>query len=1178
MLPLLTAIMMLLSFQLEAYSQYKPVQRGERPPIDLSNVPEEAYEKGIIRIKLEEDAYRAFSQQEMSRTETGVITFGLDAVDVLNAQYGVRDARGTFDSPALNNRYTERHRKWGFHLWYNLIVDEDADIISMVQDYMALTEVSFAEPHYKKELIGNVANEGEPETVYHTIEDDTRDTGWFPNDPQFDAQWHYHNTGQTGGTAGADISLPEAWTIETGNVQVIVAVVDGGIGITHPDLADNIWDGVGYNFVSNTPTIVPHNHGSHVGGTIAAVSNNNLGVSGIAGGWNGTPGVALMSAQVFEPGWGQSGGFEIAPVYAADNGAAISQNSWGYTSANYYEQAVLDAIDYFNINGGGEVMDGGLTIFAAGNSGNSNANYPGYYSGAMAVAALNHNDQLAWYSNYGAHIEISAPGGETNTVTNQGVLSTLNTGYDFYQGTSMACPHVSGVVALMLSMAPGEFDSEEIKNMLITTTDDVDGSNSGYVGQLGTGRVNAFAALNETLFNMADPDAPAAPTGLTITADPEGALSAEISWTNPTETASGETLTELDEINIYKGEDLIHVIQDPVIGEETTYTDDDINADGSYFYIIRGVNFAGEGLAVSGGAYIGHDRPAAPENIALSAAGDNAILTWEAPESGLNDGFFDGSNLTYTIHRFPGGDEVISETTETVLFDTEVPGIGNYFYEVTAVNHVGEGGIGTSNVATLGAEGLLIYEPFEHSVGELPTGWFIDGPGESNWGVHDSETAGGEAPQMRLNWSPSFTATSKLLTHEVDIAGYSELELSFRQFLRNYGSAAGEIAVLYTTDQRQSWTELMSFNEGSLDYGPVLEEFTLELTPDATTFQLAFRWDGNTFNIWDWNIDDVILEGIGAFYEVSIEVVDEEENPVTGATVTLDTKTGVEVIPGLYFFNQIEPGLHAYSVEKDGFEMFEGEIEVVDEHVIETVVLVEHRFTVNFNVFDQNEAELDDAIITFDGEILDAGVYTIDDITGGTYEYTAEKEGFHSVADTVIVDGDDVSEDVILELIVYNLVFEPITVDGDPIEGAMVILNGTEHTAGHYDFNDIVPGSYDYIIEKDMYFPAEGTVDVIDQDVFRSVVLYVDDTGINELAEYTIDIFPNPAQNRFTVESNLFISQLTLTDINGQLVKTIDVGAEQISVDINQLDAGIYFVRIYTDDEMIQTRRIQIIK
>ena len=173
----------------------------------------------------------------------------------------------------------------------------------------------------------------------------------------------------------------------------------------------------------------PEDHGTHVAGTVAAVTNNSTGVAGIAGGSGSGNGVRLMSCQVFS-GTG-SGGFDQASIYAADNGAAISQNSWGYTSVNVYEQAVLNAIDYFNANGGGNVMTGGITIYAAGNDNATGNWYPGCYSGSFSVAATNNKDVRSYYSNYGSWINISAPGGE-QTYNNdpKGVYSTkTNNGY-----------------------------------------------------------------------------------------------------------------------------------------------------------------------------------------------------------------------------------------------------------------------------------------------------------------------------------------------------------------------------------------------------------------------------------------------------------------------------------------------------------------------------------------------------------------------------------------------------------------------------------------------------------------------------------------------------------------------------------------------------------------------------
>ena len=479
----------MLSFSQPVYE----IHRGERPPIDLSNVSPDAWEKGVIRIKFTEDAVSLAGAIRPALNEQGIVQFGLQTVDALNEQFQVSDYAETFSSPALSPDHSARHRAWGFHRWYTLLLDERMDIRAMIAAYQALDEIEIAEPEFKKRLIGNA-----PSYPGAMADDPAQPLSyWLPDDPQFGQQWHYHNTGQQGGTEDADIDLIEAWDIEKGNADVVVAIVDEGIQFTHPDLAGNMWDSIGYNFVSGSPNVNPGNHGTHVAGTVAAVNNNTTGVSGIAGGSGNDDGIRLMSAQVFSGS--SSGGFHLAPIWAADQGAAISQNSWGYTSPNVYEQSVLDAIDYFNTNGGGDALiGGGITIFAAGNDNGNAAYYPGYYSGSFAVAATNNQDVKSWYSNYGTWIDVSAPGGETNVVNARGVLSTLSGGsYGFYQGTSMACPHVSGVAALVISMAFGELTPDDLADILRNSTDDHYAVNPSFLGLLGTGRLNAYNALIE---------------------------------------------------------------------------------------------------------------------------------------------------------------------------------------------------------------------------------------------------------------------------------------------------------------------------------------------------------------------------------------------------------------------------------------------------------------------------------------------------------------------------------------------------------------------------------------------------------------------------------------------------------------------------------------------------------
>jgi PKD repeat protein len=479
----------------QAQSNYPQgtIIRGERPTIDISTVPDAAIEQGIIRIKISRTLESLLDNGVISSNPEGSVRFGIAGIDQLNQQFGVSEVKKTFDVALQNTKYTERHRLWGFHLWYDLIVPAGTDIRSMVMAYSTKNEIEISEPVYRKQLIGADINPLQPSSP------GGGDAGltYVPNDPRYNEQWHYHNTGQQSGTTDADIDLPEAWDITRGNTGVVVAIIDGGIDYTHADLAANMWPGIGYNFVTNSSVVTAQAHGTHVAGTVAANTNNAAGVSGVAGGDGSGNGVRLMSCQVFTNS--SNGGFENAPIYAADNDAAISQNSWGYTSPGYFDQAVLDAIDYFNTNGGGAVMNGGITIFAAGNSDSQGLWYPGCYSGCFSVAATGNQDLKAWYSNFDTWVDISAPGGETNTVTERGVLSTLpgNT-YGFYQGTSMACPHVSGVAALILSIASNALTPQDIKNILTSTVDDIYPLNPGYAGMLGSGRMNAYQALLET--------------------------------------------------------------------------------------------------------------------------------------------------------------------------------------------------------------------------------------------------------------------------------------------------------------------------------------------------------------------------------------------------------------------------------------------------------------------------------------------------------------------------------------------------------------------------------------------------------------------------------------------------------------------------------------------------------
>lgn len=283
-------------------------------------------------------------------------------------------------------------------------------------------------------------------------------------------------------------------------------------------------DRYGYNFVKDTGiTSWTSNgstgHGTHVAGTIAAVNDNGIGCAGIAGGGKGRAGVKIMTCQLFDGMNTCTLAMEArAMKYAADNGAVIIQCSWGYNSskANYIlgytpgpasekEWAELyplekEAIDYF-VNCAGSpngVIDGGLAIFASGNEYAAMSSFPAAYSKCISVSALAADYTPASYSNYGREVWLSAPGGDLeyygtpgqsdNQYDAEGILreqgaifSTLVlngvAGYGYYEGTSMACPHVAGVAALGLAYAKQQkrhFTAEEFRDLMFSTARDID--------------------------------------------------------------------------------------------------------------------------------------------------------------------------------------------------------------------------------------------------------------------------------------------------------------------------------------------------------------------------------------------------------------------------------------------------------------------------------------------------------------------------------------------------------------------------------------------------------------------------------------------------------------------------------------------------------------------------------
>jgi len=354
-------------------------------------------------------------------------------------------------------------------------IPEGANVADVLKSFNRAPGILYAEPVYKVQTLST-----------------------FPNDARFNELWGMHNTGQTGGTADADIDAPEAWDIATGNSQIIVAVIDTGVDYSHPDLAANMWvnepeyhgapgvdddgngyvdDIYGYDFCnSDGDPYDDHYHGTHCAGTIGAIGNNGQGVAGVC--WS----VRIMAVKFLDSGGSGWTDDAIRSVeYTVLMGADLSSNSWG---GGGYSQGLKDAIEAAGAAG---------MLFAAA-SGNSSTNtdadphYPSSYDceSLISVMATTHSDSKSGFSNWGLiSVDLGAPGSD--------ILSCQpGNRYQYLDGTSMATPHVAGACALLWSMNP-TLTNGEVKDILLRT---VDPTLPGLC--VSGGRLNLYNAILET--------------------------------------------------------------------------------------------------------------------------------------------------------------------------------------------------------------------------------------------------------------------------------------------------------------------------------------------------------------------------------------------------------------------------------------------------------------------------------------------------------------------------------------------------------------------------------------------------------------------------------------------------------------------------------------------------------
>ncbi len=455
-------------------------EQGQVPREDT--VEKEAIDHSVVQ----GEAVVRFSDEMLSLIESDlgqgkIVTRSMGLNQVLD-EIGISSIRRLFPDAG---EFEPRSRSEGLHRWYVVTYATD---VPQTRAAVQLGGVS-----------GIECVESRPVIVKTSF-----------NDPQLGSQW-----GFVGGN-GCDINVLPVWNgYTTGDPKVVVAVVDEGVDITHEDLAANCGT-KHYSSISGTAFVVAGNHGTHVAGTIAAVNNNGVGVCGVAGGnaAAGQSGVTIMSCEILrevvEGGETKTlnGSSAEAIKWAADNGAVICQNSWGYSYDKDGDGKLNDeekkaalagkvsssdkaAIDYFIKyagcdNEGNQLQDspmkGGLVVFAAGNENLANG-APANYEPVIAVGAIANDGSKAYYSNYGDFVDIAAPGSSIYSTKVGGQYGSLS-------GTSMACPHVSGVAALVVSYFGGPgFSCDELKERLLGSK-----KTEGFPTSIG-GLVDAMGAM-----------------------------------------------------------------------------------------------------------------------------------------------------------------------------------------------------------------------------------------------------------------------------------------------------------------------------------------------------------------------------------------------------------------------------------------------------------------------------------------------------------------------------------------------------------------------------------------------------------------------------------------------------------------------------------------------------------
>jgi subtilisin family serine protease len=617
-----------------------------------------------------------------------------------------------------------------------------------------------------------------------------------PNDFEFDSLYGLHNTGLNGGKIGADIDATEAWSIGTGSREVVVAVIDTGMDYFHEDLRANVWtnpreipgngidddrngyidDVYGYDFVSNdSDPFDDHFHGTHVSGTIGAMGNNGIGVVGVC--WQ----VRMMAVKAFdEQGNGNVADAVAAIHYAIANGARVINASWGLEDRS---RALADAV-------ADAQAAGVIFVAAAGNSRTATPFYPAGYDSVIAVASLNNKDERSQFSNFGPHVDISAPGEQ--------ILSTVpDSKYDAISGTSMAAPHVSGAAALILSRHP-EFTVAEVTTILKNTADFVQSDRA-----IGRGRVNTYKALQ---IDVPLPNA---------TLKASNVLKGRVTFTG---TASGD---HFQRYALSYGTGLQPTAWTEFFNSQSSVTngvlygdfDSSVLDDGTYTFRVEVWNENGQSASDLATAQVLNVQLASPLSADIARSRAPLVLRGTVFGQGRRYGLEWSRGLVQTQwfttgFTIPGNGEVLDGTLG--IFDTSLVASNEFYsFRLSATNASGAVQQFTASFVWLDSH--------------LRPGWPVYLPFEGDYALED--------------WRQAKVA-------DLDGDGHKEIVIV------DHGNADGKIArlLVYRDDGTLAWSRDLNGEEPFTDVPTIADvdgDGKLDILVDVGSLFYAFNYQGN---------------------------------------------------------------------------------------------------------------------------------------------------------------------------------------------------------------------------------------------------------------------------------------------------------------------------------------------